>query len=221
MGIKYYIVDVETNGIKAGYHEINEISIIRCDDKVQLTEFIKCEYPERSSLDALAITKKSLSDLNNGNDKNFVVEKIVRFLSEDNLTAAHRCFVGHNVSFDRRFIHNLFGSVDKKCEVDLWLDTLSLSKEFIKISDTSKLNISKTATGRIAKTLQACCDMVGIKKIAGAHASKVDTQNTYFLWKKLIEEKGIDHLPHHKTFVHSIKKDDRLDADDLDLSEVF
>ena len=220
MGLQYYIVDVETNGLNVGYHEINEISIIRCEDRVQLTEFIRSDYPERSSLDALAITKKTLFDLKQGNSKETVINKILNFLNEDKLSAAHRCFVGHNVSFDRRFIHTLFEEQNKKCEADLWLDTLSMIKEFIKQSDPITLNITKTATGRISKTLHASCDMAGIKKKDGAHASKVDTQNTYLLWKKLMDI-GIDHLPYIKTFIHQIKEDDRKNIDDLNMDDIF
>src|SRR5258708_14485355 len=110
MSLQYYVCDVETNGLKINYHEINEISIIRCHDRVQLTEFIKCESPERSSFDALAITKKTLADLEKGVSKEEAVEKIDKFLGADGLTPAHRCFIGHNVNFDRKVIHSLYSS---------------------------------------------------------------------------------------------------------------
>ena len=52
-----------------------------------------------------------------------------------------------------------------------------------------------------------------------AHNAKVDSQNTYLLWRKLMDNQDINHLPHHKTFVHSIKKDEDLDdIDGLDIS---
>jgi DNA polymerase III alpha subunit (gram-positive type) len=222
MGLEYYIVDVETTGLSTKIHEVSEISVIRAVDRMQLTEFIKCEKPETASYDALQITGKTLDDLVKGNSKEFVVAKIDKFLNEDGLTPAHRCFVGHNVNFDRKFIFSLYEKVGKTCPANLWLDTLALTKEFIKKYDTSQLNIVKTATGRISTTLHACCDMLSIKRFAAAHASKVDTRNTYLLWRKLIEEKGIDHLPFHKTFVHYIKKDDELeDIDSLDMSDVM
>ena len=65
-GIQYYIIDTETTGLKAGYHEMTEIGIIRCTDRVQLWRQIKCINPERASFDALAITKKTLSDIERG-----------------------------------------------------------------------------------------------------------------------------------------------------------
>src|ERR1700722_11098098 len=107
-GIEFLIIDSETTGTNPNYHEVNEVSIIRCKTKVQLTEFIKCDYPERASMDALMITKKTLADLGKGNTKEYVVDKIDRFLNTDGLTPAHRCFVAHNWSFDKRFIHALY-----------------------------------------------------------------------------------------------------------------
>lgn len=222
MPVHYYVIDTETNGIKANYHEINEVSVIRCSDRVQLTEFIKCESPERSSYDALKITGKSLADLQKGVSRLEAVNKVNKFFDLDGQTPNARCVIGHNVSFDRRFLHALWESCGLEFPAHLWMDTIQLTQEFIKISDPKTLNITKTATGKISKALHAACDLVGIKRLSEAHASKVDSRNTYLLWKKLIEEKNIDHLPFHKTFIHTIKKDDNLeDIDSLDLSDIM
>lgn len=221
MALKYYVVDTETTGLNSAYHEMTEISIIRADDKVQLTEMIKCEYPDRASLDALRITNKTKADLSLGRKTEDVIEKINSFLNEDGLTPAHRCFIGHNViSFDKKFIFALFEKANLECPVHLWLDTLAMTKQFLKQSDETQLNISRTPTGKVSFKLQACCDLVGgFKKYAAAHASNVDARNTFLLWKRLTEEKNIDHLPFHKTFIHKLKKDEdleRLDIDDFE-----
>jgi DNA polymerase III epsilon subunit-like protein len=223
MGIHYYTIDTETNGLKASYHEMTEISIIRASDRVQLTRMIRCLYPERSNVDALEITNKTYQDLIVGPSREEVVEECDRFFNEDGLTPAHRCIVGHNViAFDKRFLHALWESVGREFPANLWLDTIALTKEYIKRADPSTLNIKKTATGKVSKKLQDACDALGIKKLSAAHASKVDARNTYLLWKKLTEEKSIDHLPFHKTFVHSINKNNGLaDIKDLDMSDVF
>ena len=214
MSINYYVIDLETNGIKAGYHTTNEVSIIRCLDKVQLTEFIRCETPERSSWDAMAITKKTLADLDKGISKEEAVEKINKFLNEDGLTPAHRCFIGHNVSFDRRFIHALYESVGQKFESNLWLCTMALTKQYAKQIGLVKPKVN----------LHASCDMLEINKISTAHASKVDSRNTYLLYKKLVDEKKIDYLPFIKTAPHNFNSsnmsdddDERLDASLLDI----
>ena len=221
MGLYYYVIDTETTGLKSGYHEITELAVVRAVDRVQLYRKIVCEYPERANLDALEITKKTMADLYQGYDKQSVIKEANAFFAMDGQIPAARCIVGHNVQFDRKFLHYLWESVGEEFPANLWLDTIALTQEFIKISNPATLNITKTAKGKISKKLHAALDLVGIRKLEDAHNAKVDSQNTYFLWNKLIKEKGIDHLPHHKTFIHSLQKDERLDADDLDLSEVM
>lgn len=220
-GIKYYVIDTETTGLKANYHEMTEIGIIRCDDRVQLWRQIKCVYPERANFDALAITKKTMADLERGLDHTAVVEECEKFFAEDGLTPAHRCIIAHNAAFDRKFLHALWEQLGKEFPAHLWLDTISLTKEFLKNADESGLTLAKTATGRVSTQLHACCDMVGIKKISEAHNAKVDSRNTYLLHRSLVEEKKINHLPLIKTVVHSLKTDSSnvggLDPDLLDL----
>lgn len=203
LGLNFYVVDTETTGLRSGYHEVNEISIIRCADKVQLTEFIKCEYPERASFDALSITNKTLYDLERGKSKEEVVSRIDKFLNEDNLTSAHRCFIAHNYAFDKKFIHALYEQVGKKFPVDLWLCTMALTKQYAKQMGIPKPKVN----------LQAACDMVGIKKFANAHTSKIDSRNTYLLHQDLIENKKLDYLPLIKTAVHSITNNAEEDID--------
>lgn len=205
--IKYYVTDVETTGLDSKMQEITEISIIRADDKAQLTKMIKCEYPERASLDALKITRKTMQDLISGEPKESVIDRIDKFFLEDNSQPSHRCFIGHNVGFDRKFIHALYDKVNKKCPVDLWLDTMSLTKTFV-----------KTAGMKSKVNLQAACDLVGIKKIATSHTSKHDARNTYLLWKELVDNRKIDFLPHIKNIPHfvPISNDDLEDLSDIE-----
>lgn len=214
MSLLYYIIDTETTGLKASYNEMTEIGIIRCTDRVQLWRQIKCEYPERANFDALAITKKSMADLERGHLNSSVVEECEKFFAEDGATPGHRCIVAHNAPFDRKFLHALWEQNGKQFPANLWLDTISLTKDFLKRVDNSTLNIVKTATGRVSTQLHACCDMVGIKKISEAHNAKVDSRNTYLLWRNLVEEKKIDYLPHIKTEVHSFTAPTTTDDDE-------
>jgi len=211
-GIQYYIVDTETTGLKAGFHEMTELGIIRATDKVQLWKQIICENPERANYDALKITGKTLADIVKGETKEEVVAAAMRFINQDGLTPAHRCIVGHNIiPFDKKFLHALWESTNQEFPANLWLDTLSLTAEFLKISDPKTLNITKTATGRVSKTLHAACDMVGIKKLSAAHNAKVDSRNNYLLWRDLVDVKKIDYIPHIKTFVHTIATQQSVD----------
>ena len=212
-GIEYYVCDLETTGLNSTTQETVEISIIRCSDRVQLTEFIRAEKPETASYDALRITGKTLADLQKGNSKESVVEKVEAFFQQDGLTPAHRCIIGHNIiSFDKRFIHALYEKCNRSFPANLWLDTVAMTKQLLKKTDPTTLQITKTATGKTSTQLHACCDMFEVKKISGAHASKVDSQNTYLLWKKLME-KGVDHLPLIKTFEHNYNR--QPDVEDL------
>lgn len=210
-GIHYYIIDTETTGLKSGFHEMTEIGIIRCTDKVQLHRKIRCEYPERANYDALRITGKTMADLEQGLSKEDAVAESIKFMNKDGETPAARCIVAHNAAFDRKFLHALWESCNEEFGASLWLDTITMTKEFLKKNDESTLNVTKTATGKVSTSLHAACDLLGIKKLAAAHNAKVDSRNTYLLWAKLMET--VDHLPLIKTFEHSFKKQD--DIDDL------
>lgn len=201
MSLLYYVIDTETTGLKAGYNEMTEIGIIRYTDRVQLWRKIKCEYPERANFDALDITKKTMADLEKGYANSQVVEECERFFAEDGATPAHRCIVAHNATFDRRFLHALWAQNGKAFPANLWLDSIALTKEYAKKAGL----IVKAAKGEKKQSfaLHPACDLVGIKKISEAHNAKVDSRNTYLLYRNLLEEKQVDHLPFIKTEVHN------------------
>jgi DNA polymerase III epsilon subunit-like protein len=208
--LQYYVIDTETNGLKSGYHEMTEIGIIRCKDRVQLWRQIKVENIERSSFDALAITKKTLADLEKGYDKSAVVEECEKFFNEDGLTPGHRIIVAHNAPFDRKFLHALWEQMGKRFPADLWLDTMSLTRAYAKQIGLVKPKVN----------LHAACEIVEIKKFSEAHNAKVDSRNTYLLHKELVENRKVDYLPFIKTAVHTVnvgyQDDEGLDLSLLD-----
>ena len=201
-GLSFSIVDLETTGLSTKFHDVIEVSLIRGHDRVQLFTEIKATHPENANFDALKITNRTLKDLERGISKEEAIAKIESFFALDGATAASRCAVGHNVQFDRKFLFALFEEFGKKFPVYYWLDTQALAKQYLKQTDTSALKLTKTATGKTSTTLTACCEMLGVKKYVAAHNAQADTRNTYFLWKKLTEECGIDHLPFIKTNIH-------------------
>lgn len=218
-GIKLYVIDVETTGFLANLHEMTEIGIIRHSDRVQLCRNIKCENPQNASFDALAITNKTMADLLKGHNKEDVVIECDKFFNEDGLTPAHRCIIGHNIQFDRKFLHALWGSCSKEFPANLWLDTMALTKQFIK---TAGLDDERKKMGlpKLKVNLHAACDILEVNKIADAHNSKVDSRNTYLLHKQLVDIRKVDYLPFIKTFIHSIAastEESGLDPDLLDL----
>jgi DNA polymerase III epsilon subunit-like protein len=209
-GLYFYVLDTETSGLRASYHEMTEIGIIRCTDRMQLHRCIKCEHPELASFDALKITKKTLADLEKGHDKATVVAECNKFFAEDGATPAARVIIGHNIiSFDKRFLHALWASQNQEFPAHLWLDTIALTREFLKKSGIKTRTIN----------LHASCDYVGVKKLSEAHNAKVDSRNNYLLYRNLVEEKKIDYLPFIKSFPHVLTASDNegLDPDLLDL----
>jgi DNA polymerase III epsilon subunit-like protein len=193
--IVYYPTDLETSGLKVGVQEVTEIGIIRAKDRVQLWRNVKCERPEAASFDALKITGKTIEDLSKGFSKEQVVEECNEFFSKDGLEPANRCIVGHNIfSFDRRWLFDLWGSCGKEFPAFLWLDTIPMIRAYAK-----KIGLVKPKVN-----LHAACDIVGIKKVAAKHDAKHDSQNSYLLWKDLVENKKMDFLPFVKTSVHSL-----------------
>jgi DNA polymerase III epsilon subunit-like protein len=209
-GLQYIIIDLESSGLSSTYHEVCEISVIRCDTRSQFTQFIKCEYPERASIDALRITNKTLADLDKGISKEEAVEKLDGFFNKDGLTPAHRCLIAHNSSFDRRMLHALYAKVGKILPVELWACSMALTRAY-----TKKIGLVKPKVN-----LTASLELAGIKKLAGAHASEVDSRNTYLLWNDLINNKGMDHLAFIKNIPHVLSpssEEQGLDPDLLDL----
>lgn len=190
--LSYYVIDTETTGLKAGWAEITQISIIRATDRHQLSFYIKAEHPERASKEALEITNRTMSDLYKGISKEEGVDKVEKFLSEDGLTDEHRCFIAHNAPFDIRFCHALWSSVGKKLPVICWMDT----KPFAKLW-ANKLGLEKPKL-----TLTASLENAGLKPVdPGVHNAISDSRNTYLLWKKGIDE-GIDHTLCIKRYPH-------------------
>jgi len=208
MSLYYYVIDTETTGLQNDYHEVTEIGIIRCVDRVQLHRCIKCKYPERASYDALKVTKKTMADLEQGHDAGAVVAECNKFLAEDGATPASRVIIGHNIiTFDKKFLHSMWKEQNQEFPAHLWLDTIALTREYLKQQGikTRKIN------------LHASCDYVGVKKLSEAHNAKVDTRNNYLLYRNLVEDKKIDILPFIKSFPHNLTVSDS-DDEGLDLS---
>lgn len=186
--MNYYIIDVETTGLKVAYHEVTQISIIRCTDRFQLNRFIRAEYPQRVDPRALEATGRKRADILIGTSRAEAVEACESFIKEDEQTPEHRCFIGHNVSFDRRFVYELWSSQKKDFPAVCWLDTMACAKQFM----TKTLGLEKPKKG-LHDALQNC----GLKPRSGAHNAVSDTQNTYILHSHLIKQ-GFDFLPHIK-----------------------
>ena len=219
-GLNYYIIDLETTGLSAQYHEVIEISVIRASDRLQLTRYVRAQYPERASLDALEATGKKLSDLNVGKKHSEVVQEVNNFFQLDKGFSASRCIVGHNIAaFDVKFLHAMWEKEGCVFPADLYLDTLLMTKQFLKTHDVSHLDLPKTARGKVSTKLASALQITGAKTIANKfHTAQDDTRNTYSLWKKLVEDHKMDYLSHIKNIPHAFTKLENIN--DLDPLEV-
>lgn len=207
-GLDYYVIDVETTGLKAFWHEISELSVIRVKDKVQLSKDVKCSYPKRANLDSLRITNKSLSDLLLGDTKLTVVNTVNTLFEQDGNTPDGRVIVAYNGAFDRRMLHALWHECGKIFPANLWLDPLQMMRAYAKSQNMGKVSLG----------LSNACDLMGIKKFA-AHKAKGDTRRTYLLYDKLVNEIGMNHLSYIKTERHKVASPvKQIEYSDDDLS---
>lgn len=204
--LKYYVIDTETTGIQADFHETIEISIIRCSDRHQLTCQIKADFPERASPKALEVTGKTKEDLFYGDRKEDVVRLCNAFFEQDGATPEHRCIIGHNASFDKRFCHALWAKCDQTFPAVVWMDTVKMSRLWAKMLGKQPKSF------KLAKALE----FANIKAMPGAHDAGSDARNTYLLWKKGMES-GVDYLQATRRWPHETKKDVPVD---LDLSDI-
>jgi DNA polymerase III epsilon subunit-like protein len=192
-GIKFYTIDTEETGLQTGFHDLIEISIIRFDDRMQMTRIVKAKNPKNASFDALVITGKKMSDLYKGIECEQMITEVNEFFEQDGLTPNHRCIVAHNAPFDRRFIHHTWDAHNKSFPANLWLDTLAICRKITKKQGLIKPSLK----------LNDVCDRFGIKKFANSHTAAGDARNTHMLLSKFIEDKEdyielIKSIPHRE-----------------------
>lgn len=200
------MLDTETSGLKCGYHEINQISVLRVSDKFQKTFNIAVENPGRASAQALQIQGITKADLRSGVPISEAVEEITKFIKEDGLNEASRCIVGHNVSFDRRFCHAAWEVQKTKFPADLWLCTKKFYKNYVKKVGQDKVMALQAEVQpgetKVKYGQDLCLAGAGLKPKVGAHSATVDTQNCMTLWDFLMNE-NLNHVrviePHPHT----------------------
>lgn len=125
-------VDVESNGLDPTTHSPVEISIIKLSTDEQRTWFLKPLNVDASSPDALRVNGLKLEDLRGdtreGKEKyrepSKVLVEIENWLAEDLLSSEDRILTGHNVSFDKAMLENLW----KRCGAE---ETFPFNKKYI------------------------------------------------------------------------------------------
>ncbi len=174
--MKYFVIDTETVGIKCGFHEITEISILNCETLEQVVWMVKIKHPERADKRALMVTNKTLNELlSRGRYIEDVLDEINSFLQEGSKEVDEICMIAHNASFDRRFIEDAFTSNDKTFIGQYWLCTVAMAKKFNK----TILKLTKASA-----SLEKMLISGNVKNVElNAHSAEVDVRNTFKLWK--------------------------------------
>lgn len=210
--IRFFILDTETTGLKVGFHEINQISVLRASERTkiigqapqnffeplpnedQLSLNIAVKYPERASYEALNIQGITNANLKTGISGKDAVNKVNEFITSDGLTPEHRCIVGHNVPFDRKFVFRLWEENGLVFPAYLWLCTQSMAKAFVKNSNMKEKIAETQGFDKVKFGLNHFLNGVGLMPKTGAHSAEVDVQNTTTLMNWLIHE-GVDYVP--------------------------
>lgn len=215
--MKYYVIDTETTGLKAGYHEVTEISIIRCADLVQKTWNIKIKYPKRVSPQALAATGNTIEELlGRGKYIEEVAEAVEKFLQEDGAKPDERVMIAHNATFDQKMMEAEFALLGKPFPANMWECTMQMSRKFLKQKNPS---VSRPKVNQ-----RECITQFGIKSEAKDHASETDARNCYrirdFLLKNGINE--LEFITKSKQLVKvAAEKEAASLSDDACMDDVF
>jgi len=194
--MKKFVLDSETSGLKPGFHEITELSILRCEDMVQKVWLLNINHPERFSKQAIMVTGQNLHEISKR--KRFLkdsIKEINEFLEEDGETPDDRVIIAHNGSFDRAQIECVWGS--KAFPANYWLDTCAMARKYIK----TKLKPIKKQSAALDRLLI----LFKINAELGAHSAEVDVRNTFRVWKYL-ENRGMSNVEFTKLSPKIIKE---------------
>ena len=140
--MRYCYLDTETTGLSAESHEIIEIAIVteHSDGSVERWETkIAPEHIERAHPKALEVngyTPEAWADAPKAQE---VVETIHRLLDG-------AVIVGHNVSFDIKFVNVLFDAhgIDHKWDHRAVIDTITLVKEHLAPTGLKSASLDNT-----------------------------------------------------------------------------
>ncbi|MGX7827414.1 exonuclease domain-containing protein [Actinokineospora sp. 24-640] len=171
MGAGYAVVDVETTGLSPGWHHrVVEVAVVRLDEWGRVTdEWCTLVNPQRD-LGPQHIHGVRAADARMAPVFADIAGEVARLLGG-------RVLVGHNVSFDARFLQAeyarlgvdlLFADVPSLC-------TMRLADQFL---DTP------------ARTLAACCAAAGVE-VGAAHSALHDARAAAGLLGSYLERAGV------------------------------
>jgi DNA polymerase-3 subunit epsilon len=174
---KFYIIDTETTGLDPVLHDVIEFSIIRMEDNVQKTWFIK---PIGNNIDSGAlrtnghkledITWKTPLGRQTYKEAKSAIIEIENWLMNDGVPAKYRFLIAHNIRFDMNMLEQLWIKCDSK-------DNFPFGRRYL---DTMIIELflsyckNEFAEGY---SLANLCKMYNVKN-EKAHTALADTKTT-------------------------------------------
>ncbi len=181
----YCILDTETTGLSAYYDEIIEVGIIRVRNNTIVDQYAQLIHPN-NPIDGFITNLTGITNemVENMPQIEAVKDAVLSFLGED-------IIIGHNTSFDIRFLEEAFGgSLHNK-----YMDTVQFARKVYpelmhhRLSDLCEYLSLSTNTHR------SLADCIATKELYDAIKSKMESDNLRIedLWaKEKHSSKGID-----------------------------
>jgi DNA polymerase III epsilon subunit-like protein len=183
----FYVADTETTHLDDRLGDVIELSIYRLSDDVQKTWFLKPINPQNIDDASLRINGHKKEDLLHQTkfgkdtylDSNKVIIDIENWIMEDGVPHSNRILIGHNVSFDRSFLEQLWIKCNSK-------DSFPFGRRYL---DTMVIEIfldcckSEMAEGY---SLNNLTKKYGVKN-EKAHSASADTKATKETFEKQVE----------------------------------
>ena len=179
---KIIILDVETGGLKYKENPITQIGLVVVEPKnfsiiEQYETFVKPYAGLEITTKALEVSRVSIEEINNGLDHVKALAKLIEIFHKHSEPRQKVVLVGHNFSFDIRFLQELFDLKSK----DLF--------DFIDPVYWCTMRMMKLYERKLksdqAYDLTACCSRFGIK-LKAAHGALPDVLATRELLKSLM-----------------------------------
>lgn len=173
----FIVLDLETTGLSPDEDKIIEIAAIRCEDGRITDRYETLINPERMISSRITeITGISNDMVIDAPVISDVIGELVEFLGD-------LVIVGHNVSFDYRFIAKAAGDYGIRYKAN-GIDTFKLAKQYIEDIES--------------RSLESLCTYFGINNIH--HRAMADVMSTYDIFNRFAAMPGYEWKPEPMTY---------------------
>ncbi len=181
----YCVLDTETTGLSAYYDEIIEVGIIRVRNNVIVDQYSQLIHPE-NPIDGFitsltGITNEMVSNMPRIEE---VKADILSFIGED-------IIIGHNTSFDMRFLEESFGEPLP----NMYMDTMQFARKVYPELKHHRLSDLCDYLSLTTNSHRSLADCITTKELYDAIKAKMESDNLRIedLWvKEKRSHKGID-----------------------------